>query len=343
MSRTNYSTSMPPTISLNHRVSLGIMPTHIQFVGGLVPDAEGKFPRESDGKLRSVAEIERICQLSPVRLTCTQVPIFPGADRAETEEMVAQLQALGLDVHFIMMVGGANPLDPKDEDAVVAQLVSSIKIAIEQGAVSVSSTSIEEWLHGAADVDFDQAVAQNVKVHLRAVRESGLLDSELDAWHIEFLRPGEFQIFTDLRKAWAFVKAANQELGRSFFKLLIDAAHCGDSGLSIEENQELIAEIAAQGDMGIFHASAKTTRGCLSTDDGWVGAMLLAAARTGELKTVFVELFHHEDEALEGLRNLGVGHGVNTLDGRTYTEAALDGLSSVARRLNNLKARSYLA
>ena len=32
-----------------------------------------------------------------------------------------------------------------------------------------------------------------------------------------------------------------------------------------------------------------------------------AAARTGELKFVFVELFHHEDSALQGLRDLDPG------------------------------------
>jgi len=269
--------------------------------------------------------------------------VFPGASESETAEMIQGIQALGLDVHLIMMVGGANPMNPKDEDTVVAQLLSSIKAALDNGAVSVSSTSIEEWMNGEADVDFDAAIAQNVKVHLRAAKESGLLDSEITSWHIEFLRPGEFKTFTNLNKAWEFVKAANKELGRDFFKLLVDAAHMGDSGLSIEENQKLIAEIAAAGHMGIYHASAKTTRGCLSTDDGWIAATLLAAAKTGKLETVFVELFHHEDAALEALRNPESGHGVNTLDGRSYTQTVIDGLVDVARRLNNLQARGYLA
>ncbi|MEP2776002.1 MAG: hypothetical protein ABJQ29_14180 [Luteolibacter sp.] len=324
------------------KIALGVVPTHVKFVGGLVPGEDGKFPREADGRLISVAEMDRICQLSPVRPSCTQISVFPGADEAETSEMIVGLQKLGLDVHLIMMVGGANPMDPADEDAVVSQLMSSLKAALDHKVASVSSTSIEEWMNGPEDVDFDAAVAQNVKVHLRAAKESGLLDSEISAWHIEFLRPGEFKTFTNLDKAWSFVKAANKELGRDFFKLLVDAAHMGDSGLSIPENQKLIADIAAAGHLGIFHASAKTTRGCLSTDDGWIGATLRAAAETGKLETVFVELFHHDDVALEGLRNLDQGHGVNTLDGRTYTEAVIDGLTDVARRLNNLQARGIL-
>jgi hypothetical protein len=329
-------------MKLHPKIALGVVPTHIKFVGGLVPDANGKFPREADGRLMSVAEMERICQQSPVTPSCVQLAAFPGTDAADTEEMMRGMQALGLEVHLIMMVGGANPMNPADEDVVVAQLKESIKFALDYGAVSVSSTSVEEWMNGPADMDFDAAVAQNIKVHLRAAKESGLLDSSITAWHIEFLRPIEFKTFTNIDKAWQFVKAANQALGRNFFKLLVDAAHCGDSGLSIPEHEALIAEIAAAGHFGIYPASAKTTRGCLSTDDGWIGATMAAAAKTGALTTVFVEMFHHEDEALASLRAAVPGHGVNTLDGRTYTQIVIDGLVDVTRRLNNLQARGLL-
>jgi hypothetical protein len=56
----------------------------------------------------------------------------------------------------------------------------------------------------------------------------------------------------------------------------------------------------------------------------------------------FVELFHHEDPALEALRDLDPGHGLDTTDGRSYDEAVIDGLVDVARRLNNLKTRGML-
>jgi hypothetical protein len=256
--------------------------------------------------------------------------------------MVRGLRDLKLEIHFIMMVGGANPMDPADEDAVVGQLVSSLNAAQKYAVATVSSTSVEEWMNGPVDADFDAAIAQNVKVHVRAAKESGLLDSSITAWHIEFLRPGEFKTFTNLSKAWSFVKAVNKEIGQDYFKLLVDAAHCGDSGLSIEENQKLIAEIATAGHMGIYHASSKTTRGCLSTDDGWIGATLLAAAKTGKLETVFVELFHHEDPALEALRQLDPGHGIDTRDGRSYTQTTIDALVETAHRLNNLHARGIL-
>jgi len=91
----------------------------------------------------------------------------------------------------------------------------------------------------------------------------------------------------------------------------------------------------------MFHASAKTTRGCLTTDDGWISALLAACAKTGKLETVFVEAFHHEDEALVGLRTADPGHGVDTLDGRSYDQLVVDGLADVGRRLNNFVARGF--
>lgn len=337
---------MSAKISLKPNIQLGVVPTHLKFVGALVPDAEGKFPRDADGSLVLLSGMKALCEASPVKLTCVQLPFFATADSAEVQELVTGLRALNLEVHFIIMVGGVNPMNPADEDGVVQQLVVSLKAAVAHGIRHVSSTSIEEWMSanetrrdGAA---FEAAIAQNVKVHLRVYEEAGLASSCVENWHIEFLRPGEFKTFTNVERGWAFVKAANKALGKKFFKLLVDASHCGDSGLSIVENEALIAKIAAAGEFGIFHASAKTTRGCLSTDDGWIGALLTAAARGGELRHVFVEVFHHEDAALEPIRKMDSGHGIDTRDGRTYTEVTADGLGDVARRLNNLLARGIL-
>jgi hypothetical protein len=337
---------MSAKIVLKPNLELGVVPTHLRFVGGLVPDENGKFPRNEAGVLQTVAGLQTLCELSPVKLTGVQIPMFPGADAADVAEMVAGLKALGLERYFIFMVGGVNPMDPADEDAVVAQLLPSLKAAVTHGVRQVASTSIEDWMRpndarreGAA---FEAAVAQAVKVHLRVCQEANLEGSCVEHWHMEFLRPGEFQTFTSLERGWAFVHAANQALGRPFFKQLVDAAHCADSGVSLAENAALIARIAAAGELGIFHASAKTTRGCLSSDDGWIGALLAAAANTGALRQVFVEVFDHEDPALEALRNMDPGHGIDTRDGRTYPEVVADGLGDIARRLNNLAARGIL-
>lgn len=337
---------MAETISLKTNVELGVVPTHIKFVGGLVPDDNGRLPRGDDGQLLVVSEMAKLTAASPVKIQSAQVTAFPGVDAGDTDDLMTGLRALGLEVHIIMMVGGADPMNPDDEDAVVEMLVSGIEVAKKYGITQIASTSIEAWMQPGATpktgADFEAAVAQNVKVHCRAAREADVANSCVKNWHIEFLRGGEFQTFTDIRKCWEFVKAANAELGTKFFKIMVDAAHCGDSTLNIPENEALIAKIAESDEMGMFHASAKTTRGCLSTDDGWIGALLAAAAQTGKLEYVFVELFHHEDPALEGLRNLDPGHGLDTTDGRTYSEAVLDGVESVARRLNNLVLRGML-
>ncbi len=336
---------MSVEITLKTNVQLGVVTTHFKFVGGIAPDENGRFPRDADGSLRVLKEMKLLCDVSPVKMSIVQIPFFSSADEGDITEMMAGLKAMGLEIYFIIMVGGANPMNPADEEAVVSQLVSSLKASIKHGIRHVSSTSIEEWMssdqprNGAA---FEAAVAQNVKVHLRVYQEAGIEGSCIENWHIEFLRPGEFKTFTNVDRGWAFVKAANEALGKKFFKLLVDAAHCGDSGLSIAENVALITKICEAGEFGIFHASAKTTRGCLSTDDGWIGALLTAAAKAGGLKQVFVELFDHTDPALDLLRKLDPGHGVDTRDGRSYTQTTADGLGDVARRLNNLAVRGFL-
>ena len=336
---------MTHSIPSKSKVQLGVVPTHLKFVGGLVPDEEGRIPRGDNGLL-VVENMKSLIDAADVRIDAVQVPFFPGLHEGDVEEMVTGFRELGLTIHFILMVGGADPMNPADEDAVVDMLAGGLTAAAKHGVEHVSSTSIEEWMQAGATrkegADFDAAIAQNVKVHIRALEKSGIADSCVKGWHIEFLRGGEFQTFTDINRAWAFVQAANKELGRDFFNVMVDAAHCGDSDLEIPENEKAIAEIGAANAFGIFHASAKTTRGCLSTDDGWIGALLTASAKTGKLHTCFVEVFHHEDEALQGLRDFEPGHGIDTTDGRTYDQVVIDGLNETGRRLNNLVSRGVL-
>ena len=326
------------------KVAVGVVPTHMKFVGTLVPDENGKLPRTRSGILRVVSGMRAICKSSPVQLDCVQVPLFPGADSKDLQDLFKGMKALKLEVHLIMMVGGANPINPKDEDAVVEMLCAGLAVAKKYKVKHVSSTSYEEWLSGKPlkGKAYANAVQQVIKLHARCYKEAGLDKSPVQAWHLEFLRGGEFQNFTNAAKAAEVVKGINKKIRKKFFKVMIDAAHCGDSGLTIPQNEDAIASLAAAGEMGFFHASAKTTRGCLSTDDGWIGALLTSAAKTGQLTHVFVELFHHDDDALEGLRENIEGHGVDTTDGRSYSEVVIDGLADVAHRLNNLKARSIL-
>ena len=48
---TNISKKMSEKISLKSSVELGVVPTHIKFVGGLVPDDKGRLPRNENGEL----------------------------------------------------------------------------------------------------------------------------------------------------------------------------------------------------------------------------------------------------------------------------------------------------
>ncbi len=331
-------------IAARSHVKLGFVPTHLKFVGGLVPDDAGRLPTTDSGESLLVERTKELLRYVVVPVNAIQIPWFYGTDATLLKEVVDQLSELGLEVTFILMLAGADPMEPADEDQAVHILSAGLQAAHACGIKEVSSTSIEEWMKAGAEPRrgdaFTAAVSQNVKVHQRVLQQSGV--DSIQAWHMEFLRSGEFQTFTNIERCWSFVDAVNQTLGTSFFKVLVDAAHCGDSDLSIEQNQQAIREIAAQDGLGIFHASAKTTRGCLSTDDGWINALLTTAAETGKLSQVMVEVFHHQDPALEGLRKLDSRHGVDTTDGRSYDRVVCEGLEKVARSLNFLVVRGIL-
>jgi hypothetical protein len=332
------------TIESKSSIKLGVVPTHIQFVDGLVPNDQGNMPRNEAGEIKVVSRMKALIELTRAKLDCVQISLFPGVNDSDFDEMVSGLRNLGLEVHFILMVGGAgDPMDPADESAVVDCLVPCLQAADKFGIKTVSSTSIEQWMTPGAKrkegAEFEAAIEQNVAVHLKACEQAGIASTSIDSWHIEFLRDVEFQTFTDLGRAWQFVQRANSAFGSPFFKVLVDAAHCGDSQLSLDQNVALIEEIGANDGLSTFHASAKTTRGCLSTDDGWIGSLLAACAKTGKLEYVFGEMFHHDDVALEPLRSAVLGHGFDTTDGRSYDETLADGLNDLVRRLNNLAGR----
>jgi hypothetical protein len=321
------------------RVQLGVVPTHLGFSHSLIPDDDGRLPRADDGRLTTVVGMNRLRNISPIRIDLVQVSTFPGCNADDMDELISQLRAMHMDVDLVLMVAGVNPLDPADEDAVLAQLVPSLRLAMRHGITRVASTSIEGWMDPTESrregADFDAAVERIVSLHLRAIREAGLDGSCIGEWHMEFLRPGEFRTFTSLERCCAFVRAANRALGRPFFKVLVDTAHCGDSGLSLEENAALIRAIAVDDELGMLHASARTTRGSLTTDAAWIESLLQVALETGSLRQVLVEVFDHTDPALEPLRALGLGFGIDTRDGRREEDLVVEGLAMIARHLND--------
>jgi hypothetical protein len=331
-------------IESKSQIKLGVVPTHIQFVDGLVPDEQGNMPRDGDGQIKVVSGMKSLVEIAQAKLDCVQISLFPGVTDSDYSEMLKGLEDLGLEVHLILMAGGAgDPMNPEDENSVVSCLVECLESAAKHGIQTVSSTSLEPWMAPGATrkegAEFDAAVEQIVRVHMKACEQAKIADSSIKSWNIEFLRDIEFATFTDIGRAWQVVKKANSAYKSPFFKVLIDAAHCGDSKLSLDQNIALVEEIGAEDGVSIFHASAKTTRGCISTDDGWIGALLTACAKTGKLDYVYGEVFHHEDPALQALRDAVDGHGLDTTDGRTYDEMLADGVNMLVRRVNNLTSR----
>jgi len=327
-------------------VKLGILGTHLGFLDALVPDEAGRLPRTPEGEFVLVAGARELINLSPVKLDLIQISAFGSTLPEETDALIPVLRDLGLEPQLVMMVGGVDPTNPDDEDETLSQLLTNLNAALRNNIVEVNSTSVETWLEGsppANDEEFQARVAQNIKLHLRAYEEAGLEGSCIENWNIEFLRPGEFHTFTSLAKLRPILDGLNEQLGKPYFKALVDAAHCGDSGLSISENEAIVASMGEADQIGPFHCSVPTTRGCLSSDDGWVGALLAANAKTGKLSSAFVELFRHDDPALEPLRKLDPGHGIDTTLGRSYTQVMVDGLVDTVRRLNNLKNRGFLS
>ena len=71
---------MSVKITLTPKVQLGVVTTHFKFVGGIVPDDNGKFPRDADGSLRVLKEMKLLCDVSPVKMSIVQIPFFASAD-----------------------------------------------------------------------------------------------------------------------------------------------------------------------------------------------------------------------------------------------------------------------
>jgi len=107
--------------------------------------------------------MKSLIELSNAKLDCVQISLFPGVNDSDFDEMVNGLAALGLEVHLILMVGGAgDPMDPADESAIVDCLVPSLQAADRFGIKTVSSTSIEQWMAPGATrkegADFEAAI-----------------------------------------------------------------------------------------------------------------------------------------------------------------------------------------
>ena len=136
------------TISNKSGVELGILGTHLGFLEALVPDDKGHLPRDASGELVVFAGARDICELSPVKVDAIQISAFGTTIPEDMDELLTKVRSIGLEPQLVMMVGGANPYDPADEDAALAQLQVNIDAALRNNVKQINSTSIEEWMSG---------------------------------------------------------------------------------------------------------------------------------------------------------------------------------------------------
>ena len=68
------------TLRNRSKVEIGVVPTHLMFVGTLAPDESGKLPRTRSGDLKVVSGMRLLCRTSPVKLNNVQITLFPGTD-----------------------------------------------------------------------------------------------------------------------------------------------------------------------------------------------------------------------------------------------------------------------
>jgi len=147
-------------------------------------------------------------------------------------------------------------------------------------------------------VAYTDSIERLANLHAEAYVDADLESSKIESWNIEFLRPGEMMTFTELSRARDVVMAMNAKIGKPFFKVLVDSAHCGDSGEDISETQELFAQMIDEGIVDTFHASVEETRQHVSSDKGMRAALLRVAIERG-IKRIVDEVFNPEDDVTE--------------------------------------------
>ncbi len=76
---------MEKDITLKPRIGLGVVPTHLRFVGCLVPDEAGRYPRNEAGEIKIVAGMRELVETSRVPFNCVQISVFPGCDDGDVD------------------------------------------------------------------------------------------------------------------------------------------------------------------------------------------------------------------------------------------------------------------
>ncbi len=94
-------------------VKSGVVPVHEGF-GNFFP-TEGKLPREGDKKLVVLRVMEDLVKISKIKMNVVQVPVFPGTDQNDIDELIGGLKEMGFEPQLILMVTEGDPMNEEDE------------------------------------------------------------------------------------------------------------------------------------------------------------------------------------------------------------------------------------
>ena len=87
------------------------------------------MPRHPDGRLKLLAALDALNQDSPLELSVIPTFVFSGTREDDVREMLVGIKEMGLIPEVIIMVNGANPMLPGEEDQFVEIATGILNIA----------------------------------------------------------------------------------------------------------------------------------------------------------------------------------------------------------------------
>lgn len=330
-------------------IDLGVVPTHLGF-STFIPNDHGELPR-TDGELNVVKGMREIMQMTITPVTLVQMPYFPGTKREDIDEAIIELKKMGLKPHLILMTNPENdPTNPDHENAVFETLSSAIEVVKAHDIQTIALTAIEVWMSGIEKngADLEAAREQVVKLYARLYREK-IKGTGIKYCDIEPLRKGEMSTFgikstVDLvRMINDRLNEENPEFEKAFYRVLIDSAHVGDSGLAKEEIRDIITDLASTGELGDGHYSAPTSRGSEGDDlDGWMRDTTVANVKAG-VHRLFAEVFRHDDRIIAPhMSKLNPPFGRDTTAGLDYTKVTAQNFNNLAMLVLNMASKGMV-
>lgn len=336
-------------------VQTGLVTTHLGFLT-MTGDPYGC------GRPHVVTGMERLTKLRPMPDGVIQFPVFPnmtdGSNNKAVDELVTGLKGMCKEIVPIIMFDADPHGDDGQQEQYVTTLTAGLSWAGKHGCRRACATLYEKWMSGNPRVsdsnrlkDMDNRLGKLVGAAYKKAKAAGAIPDEL---HAEGLRPGwrngvvcegEFSTYTSLDRWVLGAHAINTEIGgdKPFVLVLPDAAHIGDSRMSVAEIRNWLKRMVSDKLGGIAHASAPTTRGCLHTAKAWLKGFLELLAKEGLLHTVLTEVFYWDDALLEALRAPHIGFGKNTFNGRTPNQVVIDGMNLVDELLTEFVFQNLLA